>query len=108
MPFKKNHKLSKGRPQGSKNKATQKVRDNFQKLVEVNMKQLQKDIDSLEPYERIKVILQISKFVLPGLRAIEVQQAFVEQPLFPDRDYPMHKLSDATLEELSNISVEME
>ena len=108
MPFKKNHKLSNGRPNGSKNIATLKVRDNFQKLVEDNLKQLQKDIDTLEPYERIKVILQISKFVLPSLRAIEVQREHVEQPLFPDVEFPVHKLSDATLQELIDIYAEME
>lgn len=84
MPFKKNHKFSHGRPEGSKNKATQKVRENFQNLVEVNMEQMQKDINALEPYERIKVILQMSKFVLPSLRAIENQIEFIEQPLFSE------------------------
>ena len=32
----------------------------------------------------------------------------VEQPLFPEVEYPMHKLSDATLKELIDINAEME
>ncbi len=85
MPFKNNHKLSTGRPEGSKNKSTQAVRDNFQMLVEHNLEQLQMDIDSLEPYERIKIILQISRFILPQFRAIEIDQLIPkEQALFPE------------------------
>ena len=74
MPFENNHKLSEGRPRGSKNITTQNVRENFQTLVENNLEQLQKDIDTLEPYERIKIIMQLSKFILPQLKSIEVEQ----------------------------------
>ena len=42
MPFENNHKLSTGRPTGSKNKASENVRENFQSLVENNLEQLQK------------------------------------------------------------------
>ena len=72
MPFKKKHKLSKGRPQGSKNKSTQEVRENFQKLVEENIDQLREDFKCLEPKDRIKYILHMSKFVLPTLKAIDM------------------------------------
>ena len=74
MPFESNHKLSEGRPRGSKNKASENVRNNFQMLVENNLGQVQKDIDTLEPYERIKVIMQLSKFILPQLKSIEVEK----------------------------------
>ncbi len=105
MPFKNNHKLSTGRPKGSKNNASQNVRENFQKLVENNLEQLQKDIDVLEPYERIKVILQMSKFVLPQLRAIEINQLIPKEEV---RHYTDEELDQRILEQAKKMGYKIE
>ena len=62
-----------GRPKGSTNKATSKVREAFTQLVEQNLNQMQQDLDSLDPKDRIKLIIDLANFTIPKLRAIELQ-----------------------------------
>lgn len=61
-----------GRPKGSKNLATQEVRERFRELVECNLSTFQDDLDSLQPMERLTIIMQLAKFVLPTLKATEL------------------------------------
>jgi hypothetical protein len=60
-----------GRSKGTPNKNTAELRDYFQLLINDNLEQIREDIDSLEPKDRIKVFLELSKFVLPTLKATE-------------------------------------
>lgn len=60
-----------GRTHGSKNKITQKIRENFLYFIESNIKELQSDFDKLEPRDRFKVLFDMAKFVLPTLKAVE-------------------------------------
>jgi hypothetical protein len=57
---------------GIPNKATSEVRKAFKQLVESNLPQMQSDLDSLEPRDRLKFILDIAKFILPTLQAVSV------------------------------------
>jgi hypothetical protein len=61
-----------GRKKGSKNKASESVRKSFQMLVEDNILQLQVDLDMMTPKERFDSIVNLAKFVLPTLRAVDV------------------------------------
>ena len=62
-----------GRPKGSTNKATSKVREAFTQLVEDNLEKMQTDLDSLDPKDCIKLIIDLANFTIPKLRAIELQ-----------------------------------
>lgn len=72
MPFQKNNQLSSGRPKGKTNKTTTEVREMFQSLLEDNLNTLQNDIQALEPKDRVKILLELSKFVLPTLKSTEL------------------------------------
>ena len=74
MPFiKEDKRINKaGRPKGSKNKATNDIRDKFQELIESNYEQLEKDLKTLRASERVKAIIDLAKFILPTLKATEV------------------------------------
>lgn len=61
-----------GRPKGAVNKNTAQIRENFQSLIENNLEQLENDLKELKPFERIKIVLELSKFVLPTLKATEL------------------------------------
>lgn len=61
-----------GRTKGTTNKTTAELREKFSLLLESNFDKLQKDIDLLEPKDRIKTILELAKFVVPTLRAVEL------------------------------------
>lgn len=69
--FKKGNKFGKGRPKGSKNKSTEKVRETFLYFVEANLDRMQEDFDQLEPKERFKILIDMAKFILPTLKAVE-------------------------------------
>ncbi len=58
--------------EGVPNKTTNEVRKAFQLLVENNLPQMQVDLDSLEPKERIKFMLDMAKFILPQLQSISI------------------------------------
>jgi hypothetical protein len=60
-----------GRKVGTTNKDKTNVRAKFQLLVENNIDTLQSDLDSLKPFDRVKAIIDLSKFVLPTLKAID-------------------------------------
>jgi len=63
-----------GRNAGTPNKVTSEVREQFQHLLENNIDKMQNDIEQLEPKDRLKVMLELSKFVIPTLKATEFKQ----------------------------------
>jgi len=62
-----------GRKKGTPNKTTQEIRDKFSLLLSNNIDTLQNDINQLEPKDRIKTLIDISKFVIPTLKATELK-----------------------------------
>ena len=60
-----------GRKPGVKNKELTDVRAKFQLLIDNNIDALQSDLDCLKPLDRIKAIIELSKFCLPTLKAID-------------------------------------
>ncbi|AWG22944.1 hypothetical protein FFWV33_16120 [Flavobacterium faecale] len=72
-----------GRPKGTPNKNTAQIRDSFQLLVESNISKLKEDIDKLEPKDRIRTIIDLAKFVLPTLKAIEYNDSIDESRFKP-------------------------
>jgi hypothetical protein len=60
-----------GRTKGTPNKATAELRERFTSLLESNFDTIQSDLNTLEPKDRIKTLLEISKFVIPTLTAVE-------------------------------------
>ena len=57
---------------GIPNKASSQVREAFKQLVERNLPQMQTDLDSLEPRDRLKFMLDLSKLILPQLQSISI------------------------------------
>ena len=60
-----------GRTKGVPNKVNSEIKEAFQLLIESNLEQLKYDIAELEPAQRIQALLQLSKFVVPNLKAVE-------------------------------------
>jgi hypothetical protein len=61
-----------GRTAGAVNKTTTEIRERYQSLVSDNLEQLNDDLKSLEPLQRLKIIIELSKFVVPTLKATEL------------------------------------
>ena len=64
-----------GREKGAPNKLTAGIREKFALLVQNNLDGLQNNIDSLEPKERLRMIIELSKFILPTLKATELNDS---------------------------------
>jgi hypothetical protein len=58
---------------GIPNKSTTEIRNAFSNLVVANLDQLEDDIKSLEPIQRLNMIATFAKFILPTLKSIDVQ-----------------------------------
>lgn len=69
---------------GVPNKATSDVREAFKLLIEGNLDKMQSDLDSLEPKDRLQILIQLSKFVLPQLQAIGLETFNNKQPILLD------------------------
>lgn len=69
--FEKGNTHGKGRPKGSKNRTNEKIRNAFLKFVSNNVDEMQESFELLEPKERFKVLLDVTKFILPTLKSIE-------------------------------------
>jgi hypothetical protein len=61
-----------GRQKGTENKLTKETRLLINSIVQDNLSRFQKDLDSLPPRDRVNAILQLLKFNLPTLKAVEV------------------------------------
>ena len=61
-----------GRPLGSKNISTAKIRNSFQLLVEDNVAQLSEDLKKMSPKDRVNSIIALAKFVMPQLNSIDL------------------------------------
>lgn len=64
---------------GVKNKSTTELREMFKLFLENNWDNLQSDMDKLDPYERIKVMLDFAQYVVPKLRSTEIQSTNEEE-----------------------------
>ena len=73
MPFQKGKSgNTEGRQKGSVNKTTSDIREAYTKLLGDNIEQLQKDFAELDPKDRIKLFLDMSKYIIPTLKATEL------------------------------------
>lgn len=66
------------------------IREQLERILTDNLQALKDDLQQLEPKDRIKCLLEISRFVLPTLKSIESKESLtVEQPIFDIRNlYP--------------------
>ena len=64
----------KGRPKGTPNKINALAKTHFETLLNGNLEQINKDIAELKPYERLKILLEITSYILPKLKAVEVTE----------------------------------
>ena len=56
---------NRGRAVGSVNIATKEVRAGFRLILENNLSRFQTDLDLLEPKDRLRLLVDISKLILP-------------------------------------------
>ena len=72
MPFEKGNTQGKGRPKGSGNKSSERIRKAYAQLLEDNLEQITQDFQELEPEKRVKLFLDMSKYIVPQLKATDI------------------------------------
>ena len=92
------------RPEGSKNKITQDIRGKFQTLLEGQLDTLESDLKALTARDRLKMILELSKFVIPTLKSTEQLIEQKDVPVFSFNDC-MHELRTTGRSEELNIQI---
>ena len=63
--------ISNGRPKGSRNKQTNEIREFFSDFISRHMAELDQAFDVLEAKDKFKFLMDMAKFVIPNLKAIE-------------------------------------
>lgn len=61
-----------GRAPGVPNKVNQEVREMIKKLFEDNIPTLENDFKQLKPNERVQAMLKLATFIVPTLKAVEI------------------------------------
>lgn len=69
--FQKGNTYGQGRPKGSRNRSSEAIRKAFLNFINDNVDSLQSSFDALEPRDRFKVLVDISKFILPTLKSVD-------------------------------------
>jgi hypothetical protein len=76
-----------GRPLGVPNKITTNLKDRVNLLIENNFDKLQTDLDTIEPKDRLSIMLKLIEYVLPKQKETKID---------------FSNLSDAEIDELIN------
>jgi hypothetical protein len=61
------------RKTGDYGKNTKEIRERFKQLIESNLSTLEADLKSLRSVDRVKAIIDLSKFVIPTLKATTLE-----------------------------------
>ena len=69
-----------GRKKGTPNIVTAEIRESFADVIRANLNTLENDIKTLEPKDRIKAIIDLAKYIVPTVKAVEIQQEGREFP----------------------------
>lgn len=62
-----------GRKKGTPNQTTAKIREAVTAIVGRHTSKVNEDLAELEPIDRIKMIIELCKFVLPTLKAQDIK-----------------------------------
>lgn len=76
-----------GRPMGVPNKVTTSLKDRVNLLIENNFDKLQADLDTIEPKDRLSIMLKLMEYVLPKQKETKID---------------FSNLSDTEIDELIN------
>lgn len=81
MAFEKGNNFGKGRKVGSKNRTTIEIRQYLTDFVGNNIDELNEAFKELEARDKIKFLIDITKFVIPTLKAVgnEIDELSEEQ-----------------------------
>jgi hypothetical protein len=72
MPFEKGQNKTGGRSKGMPNRIKKDLKEKVQVLVFDNITNVQSDLDSLEPKERLTILIRLLEYVIPKERETKI------------------------------------
>jgi len=76
MPFEKGNKLGMGRPKGKLNRSTEMAKLSLARLADRGLNNINEDLEKIRqdnPIEAAKLYLKLLEFVVPKLKAVDMQ-----------------------------------
>lgn len=73
-----------GRPKGSENKISERVKELLHSIVESELEAISKRLTDLPLVERTTFLIKILPYVIGKVKEQDSEEHFIEQPLFPD------------------------
>lgn len=61
-----------GRKAGTPNKTTAQVREALHSLLNENLERMRDDLNKMAPATRVKLLLEMAKFVIPTYKAVDI------------------------------------
>ena len=95
-----------GRAKGTPNKATSTVKEWLSQLLDTNRKQIEKDLKSMEPEERVKIFAQLLNFIVPKQQSVSVEATM--QAEYAELTRLLEKAPDAVIDRIANRIMEIE
>jgi uncharacterized protein (UPF0305 family) len=87
-----------GRPKGKPNKITQDVRQWLSTVIDKNRRQIEKDLKTLEPKDRLQMLEKLMQYVIPKQQAVKAEvdlSALTDEQL----DTIINKISEGLFDE---------
>tara|TARA_B110000090_G_scaffold81644_1_gene92855 strand:+ start:102 stop:392 length:291 start_codon:yes stop_codon:yes gene_type:complete len=81
MGFEKGNKYGQGRPLKSKNIVTNAVRELFERVITEDSEGIFEDLKKLSPFQRVKIKVELSKYILPTLKSVDAQVTNTKEPI---------------------------
>lgn len=107
MPFKKGDIPNpKGRPMGTKNKVTEKMRANLMEILQGLERQVKTDLRGLEPNERVKAYTSLLAYVIPKQAAITAEAKI--QTEFAELEKLLQNAPDEAVQAIATKVIEMQ
>ncbi|KAA6319919.1 hypothetical protein EZS27_030246, partial [termite gut metagenome] len=66
----------KGRPKGKPNKVTMETREWIKQLIDKNRGQIERDLEALDPKDRILAIEKLMQYTVPKMQSVEAKIDF--------------------------------
>jgi len=71
-----------GRKKGTPNKSKAEIREHISNIVSSNLEIVERDLRELKPEQRVKLIIELARFVIPQMKAVDlksdIQPAFIQ------------------------------
>ena len=110
MPFTLNNKHGKGRPKNAPNKTNKVMKSILVSALFGDEESIARDLESLEPYQRLQIKAKLMNLVLPTQKSVEVNDVTIDDNSIASRleRYTDEQIAKANAEDIAEQLAERE